>query len=141
MNTVNSLLILPSMQLISDRCLSKIIVNVRKISSSLAVCFEIYLSFPKTDEMVSSTNDSIDFFSMLLQEDTLAVFSIFIPAVPFTGFLERIEFFENRSNYILLLWALKLIALVILLGVGYCKNLGVWLNDSSTDFFRFFLKF
>jgi hypothetical protein len=32
-------------------------------------------------------------------------------------------------------------ALVILLGKGYCMNLGAWVKDSSTDFFRFFLKF
>jgi hypothetical protein len=84
---MNNLFIRPNMQLTSDRCFYKIIVKVKKTYNSLAVWRDIYLSLPKTEEIVSSTKDRIDFLSILLDEDILTVFYILIPDVPLAVFL------------------------------------------------------
>lgn len=55
------------------KCFSSIIENLRNNSRLLAICLDIYLSAPKTEDRVSSTKDMIDFLSPLLEELILAL--------------------------------------------------------------------
>lgn len=54
----------PSMQFISPKCRSRIIENFKNTSSSWAVLFEIYLSVPITEEIVSSIREIMDFLKL-----------------------------------------------------------------------------
>jgi hypothetical protein len=62
----------------SLKCFSSIIENFKKFSRFFAACLEIYLSFPNTEESVSSTKEMIDFLSPLLEELMLGLLSNFL---------------------------------------------------------------
>lgn len=56
--------------------------NFKNIYRFLAANLEISLSFPKTEERVSSTKDMIDFLSPLLDELILGLLSNFLLLLP-----------------------------------------------------------
>lgn len=80
--------------------------NFKNISRLFAICLDIYLSAPKTDERVSSTKDMIDFLSPLFDE--LKLFLCFLD--------EAILFFRETVLFLSLLNLGKEI-LLSLLGV------------------------
>ena len=115
------------------KCFSRIMENFRKISRLFAICFEIYLSAPNTEERVSSTKDMIDFLSPLFEE--LKLFLCFLDEAIL--FLREVVLFLSllKRGKEILLGLLGVFAMVVAANLCWGESwyLLAWAEERRTD--------